>query len=105
MAKIVNITNKEDQILYPITVLAAIYKDANQTAEQWLQENITDIKEYLETMETNLNNSLDSFHGFVISDTAPTNTNQLWLDSSNNCAARYYNSTTQTWEFIRAVWG
>ena len=41
--------------------------------------------------------------GLVVSDTAPSNTNVLWVDTSVGGVEKYYNGTS--WVTTKAVWG
>lgn len=40
---------------------------------------------------------------YIISDTAPTSTNSLWIDSANDNIMKYYDGSS--WQVVPAVWG
>ena len=55
---------------------------------------------------TNVQAALDELAtpaGFVISATAPTDTNSLWIDTSIGGVLKYYNSGA--WQNVLSVWG
>lgn len=52
MARIKKLKDNTDTIIYPITVLAAIYKDENQTVEEWLEELLAEMKNASSTLNT-----------------------------------------------------
>lgn len=57
-----------------------------------LAESIADIRE-------------NSGGGHIVSDTEPTKTNVLWVDSSAGGVIKYYDESTSTWVATKSVWG
>lgn len=56
----------------------------------------------LEVIEEQIANA----RGCVVSASAPTNTNAMWIDiSGTNAIPKYYDSTSSTWRTMSAVWG
>ena len=50
-----------------------------------------------------INAKCEQSKGSYIGDTAPENTNLLWVDTSSGGILKYYNGTS--WVAIKAVWG
>jgi len=44
-------------------------------------------------------------NGVVVSGTAPTTNDGLWIDTANGGIAKYYDSTAKAWTTVKAVWG
>ena len=42
--------------------------------------------------------------GHVISDTAPDDTDLLWIDTANKGSLKYYDTTTSTWKNVASIW-
>ena len=42
---------------------------------------------------------------YQVSDTQPTNTKILWIDTGNGGTLKYYDAESNTWKFIPGVYG
>lgn len=43
--------------------------------------------------------------GHVVSDTAPSETSLLWIDTTAGNVIKFYNSETDTWDTVSSTWG
>lgn len=43
--------------------------------------------------------------GIVVSNTAPEDTNVLWIDTGNGGIAKYYDTSSSAWITVKAVFG
>lgn len=50
-------------------------------------------------------NQLPALGGHIAQATAPSNTNLLWVDTSNDNLLKFYDSKSETWQPVKTVWG
>ena len=55
--------------------------------------------------KTEVDNLVNSAGGIVVSATAPSKTNVLWIDTGNGGIAKYYDTSSKSWTTVKAVWG
>lgn len=55
--------------------------------------------------KTEVNEMIGGAGGVIVSASAPSKTNVLWIDTGNGGIAKYYDSTSKAWVTVKAVWG
>lgn len=87
---------------------AATFKFTNNSFPDMSADNLNKLIDGLEvaygTSMIVQNAISNGVGGYIVSDTAPDNTNLIWINSADS-TAKYYNPDTSTWEYIASVWG
>lgn len=85
-----------------------VYDDTTTNLEasdlQKAFENLYAKVTILQTTINQLTTQLGGGGGFFVQPSAPTNTNGLWIDTSNKNTIKYYNKTTLAWEYVGSVY-
>ena len=52
-----------------------------------------------------LQKTLEAMGTYVVSDTTPSKTNVLWIDTSKGGVLKYYDESSKIWKSVYSVWG
>lgn len=55
--------------------------------------------------KTEVNEMIGGAGGVVVSTSAPSKTNVLWIDTGNGGIAKYYDTSSKAWTTVKSVWG
>lgn len=67
----------------------------------WYNNAFSNMKDKINSIEEQLS---DGVGGYLVTDTAPSNTKMLWIDSSNGGAMKYYNSENGEWTYVPSIY-